>query len=279
MAVRTEAAQVLITVKASPVPSQKYGDTVCVAGVRMDAPSASFIRLYPIAFRWLRADAQFNKYNVVEVEVQRRTSDTRPESYTPIEGTWKRVDHLKEWSRRHEVLSQIAPTTTCRLMRAAEVNHAAPSLGLVYPADIDDRLEFTKSEPWTEAELEKMRSRARRESETLFDDGHVIPPLLKKPRFDVRYRYRCADKACPGHGAKILDWEITELQRRLARDDDDTFKRKVEAKFIGQMFSSSRESGFYLGNFEQAMKRGKFSVLGVYWPRKSDTAPPTPTLF
>ncbi|CAM3719201.1 hypothetical protein E4A47_04460 [Micrococcus flavus] len=32
---RPKAARVLITVKATPQPSQKYGDTVCVAGIRL----------------------------------------------------------------------------------------------------------------------------------------------------------------------------------------------------------------------------------------------------
>ena len=31
-----ERAEVLITVKASPEPSEAHGDTVCVAGVRLD---------------------------------------------------------------------------------------------------------------------------------------------------------------------------------------------------------------------------------------------------
>ena len=40
MHVRSETARVLITVKASPQPSAKYGDTVCVAGIRVGGITA-----------------------------------------------------------------------------------------------------------------------------------------------------------------------------------------------------------------------------------------------
>ncbi|RRD60723.1 hypothetical protein EII30_05595 [Leucobacter sp. OH1287] len=51
-----ETARVLITVKTSPNPSAKYGDTVCVAGIRTDREAYEWIRLYPVNFRWLSAE-------------------------------------------------------------------------------------------------------------------------------------------------------------------------------------------------------------------------------
>jgi hypothetical protein len=53
----------------------------------------------------------------------------------------------------------------------------------------------------------------------------------------------------------------------------------VTEKFLDQMFAPERQSGFYMGNFELAARRGKFSVLGVYWPRTADAVLPQPTLF
>ena len=43
-----ERMKVLITVKTYPIPSAKYDELVCTAGVREDG---SFVRLYPINFR------------------------------------------------------------------------------------------------------------------------------------------------------------------------------------------------------------------------------------
>ena len=48
--------RVMITVKAAPNPSEKYGETVCVAGVSVDPSHPGWIRLYPINFRYLEQD-------------------------------------------------------------------------------------------------------------------------------------------------------------------------------------------------------------------------------
>lgn len=45
----TEKKTVLVTVKAYPNPSRKYGETVCYAGV--DLSTGEWIRLFPIPFK------------------------------------------------------------------------------------------------------------------------------------------------------------------------------------------------------------------------------------
>jgi hypothetical protein len=277
MRVQGERAQVLITVKATPQPSSSYGDTSCVAGVRIDGDKPRWIRLYPIAFRWLSDDAQFKKYNVIDIEVRRKDSDGRRESYSPTQDSWAVVKNLPPWKARHNVIGQLEPTTTCSLMKAASADGTAPSLGLVYPTDID-RLEFEPHPKWTPDQLAKMQQRIDKEAHALIPMSGSIPSILKEPEFTVRYRYRCASPTCNGHQGRILDWELTSLQNRLRYEHKDV-KRGVTEKFLDQMFATGRRSGFYMGNFELAARRGKFSVLGVYWPRASDTAPPQPTLF
>lgn len=278
MRIRAESARVLITVKATPQPSEKYGDTVCVAGVRLDGGSPTLIRLYPIAFRWLGDGAQFDKYDVIDLEIRRRDADTRPESYSPTENSWTRVDSLPPWKRRHEVIRKIEPTTTCELMRRASANSAATSLGLVYPQDVGE-LEFEPHPKWTREQIAKMESRIARESGALIPMSGAVPAILREPRLKVRYRYRCADRTCGGHQGRILDWELTALQNRLARDSIEVLQRKIEVKFRNQMLGPDRDTAFFMGNFEAAPRRGKFSVLGVYSPRRTDTIPEAPTLF
>lgn len=278
MRVKAESARVLITVKATPQPSEKYGDTVCVAGLRIDGSTASWIRLYPIAFRWLGDDAQFNKYDVVDIEVRRRHEDTRAESYSPTQDSWTKVESLPPWKRRREIVGQLEPTSTCALARAGKAHTAAPSLGLVYPADVGN-LEFEPHPKWTPQQIAKMESHIAMESGALIPMSGKLPAILIEPRFEVRYRYRCADTACPGHQGRILDWELTALQNKLGRDSDDELKRKIEQKFHAQMFDASRDSAFYMVNFEAATRRAQFSVLGVYWPKRSDTSTPDPMLF
>jgi hypothetical protein len=277
MRVRAETARVLITVKATPQPSEKYGDTSCVAGVRLDGDRPSWMRLYPIAFRWLDGASQFRKYDVIELEVRRRDSDSRRESYSPTQDSWSVIENLPPWKRRHEVLSQLEPTTTCELNHAAAKDGSSPSLGLVYPADLDT-LEFEPHSKWSPQQIQKMQDRIDLESSALVPLSGAIPAILKEPRFKVRYRYRCADRRCKGHVGRILDWELTALQNRL-RSSDAEVKESVAKKFHDQMFAADRHAGFFMGNFELAARRAKFSVLGVYWPHVDDTIPPAPTLF
>lgn len=256
MRVEGERAQVLVTVKATPQPSASYGDTSCVAGVRIDGDEPSWIRLYPIAFRWLNGESQFAKYDVIELEVRRRDADTRKESYSPAQDSWHKINHLRPGNSRHQVIGRLPVTTTCELMSAASADPAATSLGLVYPTDVD-RLEFEPHPKWTPEQLAKMHDRILKESTALIPMSGSIPSVLKEPAFKVRYRYRCESTGCRGHQGRILDWELTALQNRLRHDGKDV-KAGVTEKFLDQMFAADRRTGFYMGNFELAARRGKF---------------------
>src|SRR5688572_19319740 len=74
--------RVRILVKAFPQHSEKYEETVCCAGVTDDH---RLIRLYPITYRRLAKEHQFNRYDQIQALATKASNDTRPESY--------RVDH------------------------------------------------------------------------------------------------------------------------------------------------------------------------------------------
>jgi hypothetical protein len=69
--------QTIILVKAWPQPSQKYGETVCCAGV---TPTGEWRRLFPIRFRHLGGDAQFARWDVVQYRPEVPSDDRRQES-------------------------------------------------------------------------------------------------------------------------------------------------------------------------------------------------------
>jgi len=72
---------VLITVKTYPIPSSKYDELVCTAGV---TETGDFVRLYPINFRDLPFDQKFKKYQWIEVKASKHTGrEQRKESYRP----------------------------------------------------------------------------------------------------------------------------------------------------------------------------------------------------
>jgi len=107
----SERRRVLITVKAYPNPSKKYGETVCCAGV--DLAANQWIRLYPIPFRDLDDEQRFKKYNVIEVNCAKATDDHRPESYKVDAGSIKVIewwDSTKDnWAKRKSAVLPLVP--------------------------------------------------------------------------------------------------------------------------------------------------------------------------
>jgi len=94
--------KVLITVKTYPIPSAKYDELVCTAGVREDG---GFVRLYPINFRDLPFSQQYKKYQWIEVQAAKhRGQDARKESYRPNCDTIKLLGEpipaARNWAER-----------------------------------------------------------------------------------------------------------------------------------------------------------------------------------
>ncbi len=75
-----EKQKILILVKTYPQPSKGYEELVCTAGLR---ENGTWVRLYPIPFRKLHERQQYKKYQWVELNMKKRLTDFRPESYSP----------------------------------------------------------------------------------------------------------------------------------------------------------------------------------------------------
>lgn len=252
-------ARVLITVKAAPQPSANHGDTVCVAGLRLEDGGPEWIRLYPIPFRYLEADAKFKKYDIVKLKVTPTQKDRRPESYTPILSSLTIDSHLEPWKPRHpHVDPLIGAFDTCTLNARALAGSPGPSLAAVIPSDIE-QLDLSTFEGWSPEQQAKME--AHLNQDTLFGPK-TDKSILAPPRFEGHYRYRCTGKACKGHRQGLLDWEFTELQRRHAGDTDEAAKSAIRKRFLDQLCAPGRGPVFFLGN--QLKRPQAFGVLGVY---------------
>lgn len=114
----------LITVKAAPTPSESYGETVCVAALRLDSARPTWVRLYPINFRALSQDDQFKKYDVVTVDAVPARQDQRRESWKPRLHTLVRELHLPPWSRRRPWLD---PWSRTRCAGSTEPREQTPT--------------------------------------------------------------------------------------------------------------------------------------------------------
>ena len=254
-----ERKKVLITVKTYPQPSAKYLELVCTAGMLEDG---SFIRLYPIDYRYLPFEKWYGKYQWIEVEVEKNPKDPRKESFRPnVESISTLGDPLspaRGWAERKTIVLKQPPKSIEQLDELRKTDGV--SLGLVRPKRISDFIVEPATEDWKPEQLEEMKQL------TLL--GPERKPLAKIP-FKFSYRFDCDDERCTGHQMMIEDWEVGQLYlREVAKlGDADKAVESVKKKFFGQLCAKSVDTHFFVGT---VMKFGSWIVLGVFWPPKQE---------
>lgn len=257
----------MVTVKTYPNPSEKYLETVCVAGVRLDRCQPEWIRLYPVRFRNTDFDRTFKKYDVIQVNgTYHQSGDVRPESFRPRQDEMTHVEWLgtsSNWQRRRANLDGlIGETTMCELLAqnpVGEMVKAAPSLGLIKPREI--KVSLADGQPWSASEQAKIDKAS---APDLF--GSSLAPLEPAP-FIVKYKYKCATASCRGHDQKVLDWEAGQGGRKWLRDYRDRTRAReaMLMKWRDEMLADENDVYFYVGN--QNARHWTFSVLGVWRPK------------
>lgn len=265
-----EQVKALVTVKAYPALSSKYGETVCVAGVRTDTPRPEWVRLFPVGFRELAYTDQFAKYQHISLRAFRGT-DLRPESFKPNLSTLTlgaRVGTTNSWRDRWAILEPLAGAITmCQLLRA-QYKPAAPSLGLVRPI-VQDLV----VEPNPDFAADRRALAQALAAEDLFG---VQRDELEPAPFRLKYKYRCEGEPCRnGHTQSVIDWEAGQAARAWRSDgaSDADVMAKLREKWLDELCSPGRDTYFYVGN--QHLRPKVFMVLGVFWP-PAGSRPPAP---
>ncbi|MEV4377741.1 hypothetical protein [Streptosporangium sp. NPDC049644] len=253
--------RVLITVKAAPNPSETYGETVCVAALRLDLDQPGWIRLYPINFRELGSSHRFRKYDIVTLEAKPNTGDPRAESWRPRSDKVVVEKHLDGWPKRMAYLDDYIEGSMCDLISGAKKRPVGRSLAAIRPMEIIG-LDIQPHPGWTPDEQRKIDQYVSQLG--LFDTGPRT--ALQAPRFKAWYRYRCQSASCNTHRQGIYDWELVALQRSVRDRDDAGVKQAIRDKFWDLMNAPDRDTIFYLGN-QQAHPQS-FIVLGVAYPRR-----------
>ena len=251
-----EKVKVLITVKTYPLPSKVNQETVCTAGVKEDG---TWIRLYPVRFRYLPYGQQYKKYQWIELEVVKHGKDPRNESYRPygeikILGPIGTQDNWEE--RKRYVLKHIEPS----LESLKGKSKSGVSLGVIKPKEI---LDFT---------VEQVSGEWKDKWQALFRQlklfGEQQKPLEKLP-YKFSYKFTCCGENCAGHKIMIEDWEIYALYSNMLREygSEEKAIEKVKEQYFYR-FPKEKDIYFFMGTTRKDHHRGTFVIIGVFYPKK-----------
>jgi len=264
--------KVLISVTTYPLPSRSYDELVCTAGL---LETGEWIRIYPIPLSFLidlKGSGKVNnvKYTWIELELNRRTDDFRPESHSPQHYDFRDIvvhESLNtggNWLKRKEICLQHVYTNKSQLLRDSE----APtnrSLATFKPTEIVafDIEEDTRE--WKDEWLEL------RKQGDLFATDKTPESLI--PKLPYKFFYRFRDDVGEESRLMIEDWEIGALYwncLRAAEGNEAVALKKVREKYE-QEFLTENDIFLFLGTTKEwHMRRASnpFVIIGVFYPKK-----------
>jgi len=258
--------RILVTVKTYPTLSRKYGETVCTAGVREDG---SWVRIYPVPFRRLEDTQQYSKFDWLECDLHKSTSDFRPETMHPSDiNQLKPVEHMGtsgNWRERRQLLLEKTTVYTNRqtLIDAAKANEM--SLAAFKPAKILDFSWEADDRDWDPEKLEQMRSKENQGE--LFSEEAWRETFRVIPKLPYKFSYEFEDSEGKRSKLQILDWEIGALYwncwRRAGRDEVEALE-KVRIKYVDQFLKSDLH--FFMGTTQQwhSVAPNPWVIIGVF---------------
>jgi hypothetical protein len=247
--------EVLVTVKAYPSVSTKYGEAICVAGIRLDTSQPEWVRLFPIRFRDMPTKKRFRKYQVITLRACKHSTDRRAETWRPDLDSVQCGEFVPAggaWLARRRYVERLLGPTMCELNRGRKGGAAGPSLGLVHPSRLRG-IRVTLESEWSASQ------------QGTVGQGSLLTTKaeLVKPGHAFSYSYFCEEGGCKGHVQKIVDWELGEAYRSWP-EQGDALIEAIERKWLDDMCGAKREAFFFVG--DQHNRPGQFLVLGTFYP-------------
>lgn len=252
-----QTQEILIIVKAYPTPSEKYGETVCTAGITREG---KWIRLYPIPYRDLPFLQQYQKFQWIRVSCQPAQEKLRrPESYKIDANSILVLDKIKSgsagWNERKKFF---LPHVSASLEELEERNQQENiSLGAFKPKHVKEFIIRPTKQTW---ELKKQGILSQ---SSLFNPEKS--PLERIP-YTFHYQFTCDDSRCNGHDLTVVDWEAGESYRNFKStyQDEHLTLQKMKEKWLDYFFVR-RESYFVVGTHS---RWNKFMILTVVSPER-----------
>lgn len=276
--------KVLVTVKTYPTLSQKYDELVCTAVFLEDG---SWIRVYPVPFRKL--DTRYKKWQWIELDLVKNTSDPRKESYRPVDyddiTLGEIIDTKKNgWEQRKKYALKKVYTNMSDLIAEAKNRAIGTSLAVFKPSEIIDFKYVSCKRDWDEKKVKAIYARAAQGN--LFDteeekEVKKLFQIVDKIPYEFSYVFKSED----GKKRKLMieDWEVCALYRRYVKDyhlSEIEACEKVREKYLNE-FARKKDLYFFLGTTLQHHFTGKnpFIIIGTFAPPYPKQKPQQLSLF
>lgn len=249
--------KVLITARTYPVPSRKSIEVSCTAGIIDDG---TWIRLFPVPYRFLDQDKRFRKYQYIEAKVTKAQSDTRPESYKldldSIKILSPPLASDNRWELRKEKILPLKSPSLC-FLQAERDRNKEPTLGFFKPKVITGFRIAATSSKWSESELASLRQYS------LF--GHAPQTELIKLPYVFSYEFRCDHPGCPTHTLSCTDWEIGASFLSWKYKYGNIWERKFRDRYETDIILG-KDTHFFVGTVHN--HPDAWIIVGLFYPPK-----------
>jgi hypothetical protein len=255
-------AKVLITVKTYPTISSKYDELVCTAGFREDG---TWVRIYPVPFRKRSYTEQYKKYDWIELDLVKNTSDFRPESFRPstLETVINVVGHIdtsRNWEERKKFCLSKIYYNLSELIAEAKDKNTGTSLAVFKPTEILDFYAEPAEREWSS------KQKAALAQQNLFETKLEV---VKKLPYKFKFRFK--DNQGKESNMMVEDWETGQLfWNCLSRHKGNEMKaiEDVRRKYFDD-FAMTKDLHFYLGTTQKNhyVSYNPFMIIGTFHPK------------
>ena len=264
--------KVLINVTTYPLPSRSYDELVCTAGI---TENGDWIRIYPVPLSFLidlKGSGKLKnvKYTWIELDLNKRRDDFRPESHSPGNYDFKdikigeTIGTKGNWALRKDLCLKNLYTNKNKLINDSK-DPQNVSLATFKPSKILG-LEIEKDERDWKEEWKQLRKQGN-----LFETVKPIETLI--PKLPYKFYYKFLDNEGNESRLMIEDWEIGALYwncLRNADNDENEALNKVKEQYETN-FINNKDLYLFLGTTMEWHRRrapNPFVIIGVFYPKK-----------